>query len=45
MKSQNIRLKICNSEWCELPFDLSKLQSEPIKIKDDVREKNGSINY
>lgn len=32
--SQILKLKICNSEWCSLPFDMAKLQSDPIKIKD-----------
>ena len=32
--NQLLKLKICDSEWCSLPFDLAKLQSEPIQIKD-----------
>lgn len=37
-EQQNILLKICDSEWSSSPFDLTKLQSEPIQIKDVQRK-------
>lgn len=42
--TQVLKLKICNSEWCSLPFDMAKLQSDPIKIKDGVeQEREGQL--
>ena len=30
VEPQSLLLRICDSEWSTLPFDLTKLQSEPI---------------
>ena len=38
MDGQSLLLRICDSEWSNLPFDLTKLQSEPIQIKDKLRK-------
>ena len=37
---QKLKLKICNSEWCQLPFDMAKLQSDPIRIYDGHQQEN-----
>jgi len=33
-----INMKICDSAWLELPFDVTKLQGEPILLKDQGRK-------
>ena len=40
IESQDLLLRICDSEWSTLSFDLTRLQQEPIKIK-DVQRKEG----
>jgi len=40
LEPQKLRLRVCDSEWSSLDFDLTRLQSEPIKIK-DVHRKEG----
>ena len=37
-EAQNLLLRICDSEWSTFPFDLTKIQSEPIRIKDVLRK-------
>jgi hypothetical protein len=32
-----ISMKICDSDWTDLPFDETKLQGESILLKDKVR--------
>ena len=38
LETQNLNLRICDSEWSCLPFELTRLQSQPIKIKDVSRK-------
>jgi hypothetical protein len=36
-KMQYLKMKICDSDWSKVPFEITKLQGEPIFIEDKPR--------